>query len=148
MPVARHTACEIAWHKREQRVVAVCRVMPVAAAIVPVFPAGTYRHYRGVHHCNPTRRVASETTLASAKGSSHLRLENKPLRRRQRHPKLIGGLQGGVDKSWHQVSPRLPEGTANHETDLVLQMPIQREITNNKKATYKPSVGTCSAVYV
>ena len=49
MPVARHSACEIEWHRLEQpiTVVAVCGVLPVAAIVVPMFPADTYRHYRG-----------------------------------------------------------------------------------------------------
>lgn len=34
------------WHSYEQLVVAVCGVLPVAG-IVPVFSAGTYRHYTG-----------------------------------------------------------------------------------------------------
>ena len=46
MPVARYSACVIAWHIWEQPVVAVCGVVPVAA-IVLVFPAGTDRYYRG-----------------------------------------------------------------------------------------------------
>ena len=44
VPVARCSACEIAWHRWEQHVVAVCGVLPVAA-IAPVFPAGACRHY-------------------------------------------------------------------------------------------------------
>ena len=36
----------MAWHRREQRVVALCGVVPVAA-VVPVFPADTYWHHRG-----------------------------------------------------------------------------------------------------
>ena len=42
VPFARYSACEIVGHIWEQPVVAVCRVVPVAA-IVPVIPAGTYR---------------------------------------------------------------------------------------------------------
>ena len=42
MPVARYSACKIAWGRWEQPVVAVCAVVPVGAivpvaAIVPVF---------------------------------------------------------------------------------------------------------------
>ena len=44
--VALESACEIACHRWEQRIVAVCEVAPVAA-VVPVFPIGTYRHYTG-----------------------------------------------------------------------------------------------------
>ena len=36
VPVALYSACEIAWHRWEQSVVAVCRAVPVAA-IVPVY---------------------------------------------------------------------------------------------------------------
>ena len=47
MPVARYSACEVAWHRWEKPVlvVAVCGVVPVAA-ILPVFPARTNRHYK------------------------------------------------------------------------------------------------------
>ena len=38
VPVARYSACEIAWHIWEQPAVAVCGVVPVYA-IVPIFPS-------------------------------------------------------------------------------------------------------------
>ena len=44
MPVTRYIACDIAWHRGEQLLAAVCGVAPVAT-IVPVFPVGTYWHY-------------------------------------------------------------------------------------------------------
>ena len=47
MPVACYSACEIVWHRWEQSVVSVCGVVPIAA-IMTVFPAGTYRHHRGI----------------------------------------------------------------------------------------------------
>ena len=46
-PVARYSACETAWHRWEQPVVAACGVVPVAD-IGPVFPAGTYRQRGGI----------------------------------------------------------------------------------------------------
>lgn len=39
--------CEIAWRRWKQPDVAVCGVAPVAARIVPVFPGGTPRYFRG-----------------------------------------------------------------------------------------------------
>ena len=45
MPFARYSACAIAWHRWEQPAVAVCRVVSVGAT-VPVFPAGTYGHWK------------------------------------------------------------------------------------------------------
>ena len=44
VPVARYNAGAIAWHRWEQPAVAVCGIVRVAA-VVPIFPAGTYRHY-------------------------------------------------------------------------------------------------------
>ena len=38
VPVARYSACEIAWRRLEQPVVAACGVVPVAA-IMTVFPS-------------------------------------------------------------------------------------------------------------
>ena len=46
VPVARYSACETAWRRWEQPVLAACRVVHVAA-IVPIFPAGTFRRYAG-----------------------------------------------------------------------------------------------------
>ena len=46
MPVARYSACELEWH-RWKLVVSVCGVVPVFA-VVPIVPAGAYRHYRGI----------------------------------------------------------------------------------------------------
>lgn len=43
--VARYSACETAGHKWKRLVVAVCGVARVTA-IVPLYPAGTYRRYR------------------------------------------------------------------------------------------------------
>ena len=48
MPIAHYSACGIAWRIWEQPVVALCGVVPVAAAL-PIFPTGTYRHYRGTY---------------------------------------------------------------------------------------------------
>ena len=47
VPVARYSACEIAWHRWKQAVVAAYGLAPVAANMV-VFPAITYRERRGV----------------------------------------------------------------------------------------------------
>ena len=46
VPIARYSARQIVRHRWEQPVVAACGTVPVAAT-VPIFPAGTYWHYRG-----------------------------------------------------------------------------------------------------
>ena len=46
VPVAPYSTCETARHRWEQPVLAACRVVHVAA-IVPIFPAGTFRRYAG-----------------------------------------------------------------------------------------------------
>ena len=38
VPIARYSACLIAWHRWEQQVVSACGVVPVAA-LVPMFPS-------------------------------------------------------------------------------------------------------------
>lgn len=47
MPAAGYSAREIAWHTRKQPVVAVCRVVPVAAKMPVFFTAGAYRRCKG-----------------------------------------------------------------------------------------------------
>ena len=61
MPVTPYSADELAWHRWEQQVVAVCGLVPVAAIYCQyfrlahtgiiegplIFLAGAYRHYRG-----------------------------------------------------------------------------------------------------
>ena len=51
--LARYGTCECAWHRSEPPVVAVRGVALVAAAVVPVFPAGTNRrsNMKGRPHC-------------------------------------------------------------------------------------------------
>ena len=55
VPVAYYGACEIAWHRCERPVVAVCEVVP-AADIVPVFPSIVHMPalYRD-HYCSNVR---------------------------------------------------------------------------------------------
>ena len=56
VPVARYSACELARHRWEQPVVAVCGVVQ-APATVPVFPADTYQRCRGDTCCCASRCV-------------------------------------------------------------------------------------------
>ena len=47
VPVARYSACEIAWHRWEQPVVAAFGVTSTSAEVL-IFPVGTYRHHIGI----------------------------------------------------------------------------------------------------
>ena len=53
MPVARYNACQIVCNTWEQRVLRASGVVLVSY-IMPAFPAGTYRHYRGSTTIVPT----------------------------------------------------------------------------------------------
>lgn len=46
VPIARYSASALAWHRCKLLVLAAC-VVPVSS-IVPILPAGTFRHRRGV----------------------------------------------------------------------------------------------------
>ena len=48
MPVARYSACETDWHKRQQPAAAACGVPPVAN-VAPEILAGIYQHYPDDH---------------------------------------------------------------------------------------------------
>ena len=48
VPVARFSAGEISWHRREQPVVTVCGVVPVAVIVPVCFPLQQQRTYMPV----------------------------------------------------------------------------------------------------
>ena len=69
MPVVRYNACEIAWHIREQPIVAARRVVP-DTAIMPICPADTYRHCRGTSTALPVSWLGSPAPLKTVLGGA------------------------------------------------------------------------------
>ena len=60
MPVARYSVCEIAWHRWERLIVALCEVVP-AAVVVPVCPALYRDRYCNSAHNKPHDRAPGST---------------------------------------------------------------------------------------
>ena len=77
VPVTRYVSCasEIVWDGWDEPVPAVCGVAPVAA-LVPVCPAGTYRHYRGTTTVRPNHQVGYPGTYSSM--TSTIRCQDTP----------------------------------------------------------------------